>query len=81
MTEVEAIKTINDAYETFFALYTKPDFDMAMALSIKALENQEKIKEALTHYNLDDGDVIGVLTDFKGFYKEVKNIIYGDDKE
>ena len=38
MTENEAIKIINDKYETFFALSTTNDFDMAMATAIKALE-------------------------------------------
>ena len=38
MTENEAIKVINDKYETFFALSTTNDFDMAMATAIKALE-------------------------------------------
>lgn len=44
MTENEAIKTINDAYETFFALQTKPDFDTAMAVAIKALEEIQQYK-------------------------------------
>lgn len=44
MTENEAIKVINDKYETFFALSTTNDFDMAMATSIKALEEIQQYK-------------------------------------
>ena len=44
MTENEAIKIINDKYETFFALSTTNDFDMAMATSIKALEEIQQYR-------------------------------------
>ena len=44
MTENEAIKVINDKYETFFALSTTNDFDMAMATSIKALEEIQQYR-------------------------------------
>lgn len=44
MTENEAIKIINDKYETFFALSTTNDFDMAMATAIKALEEIQQYR-------------------------------------
>ena len=44
MTENEAIKVINDKYETFFALSTTNDFDMAMATAIKALEEIQQCR-------------------------------------
>lgn len=44
MTENEAIKVINDKYETFFALSTTNDFDMAMATAIKALEEIQQYR-------------------------------------
>ena len=44
MTENEAIKVINDKYETFFALSTTNDFDMAMATAIKALEEIQEYR-------------------------------------
>ena len=46
MTENEAIKAINDKYETLFALSTTNEFDMAMATAIKALDKQIPIKPA-----------------------------------
>ena len=49
MTPEEAIKTINDAYETFFVLQTKPDFDEAMAVAIAALEKQIPKNPILKH--------------------------------
>ena len=47
MTENEAIKAINDAYETFMALHTKPDFDTAMAVAIKALEEIQQYRATM----------------------------------
>ena len=44
MTENEAIKIINDKYETFFALSTTNDFDMAMATAIQALEEIQQYR-------------------------------------
>ena len=45
MTENEAIKVINDKYETFFALSTTNVFDIAMATAIKALEEIQQYRE------------------------------------
>ena len=44
MTENEAIKVINDKYETFFALSTTNVFDIAMATAIKALEEIQQYR-------------------------------------
>lgn len=44
MTENEAIKIINDKYETFFALSTTNVFDIAMATAIKALEEIQQYR-------------------------------------
>lgn len=53
MTENEAIKIINDKYETFFALSTTNDFDMAMATAIKTLEEIQQYR------------AIGTIEEFK----------------
>ena len=44
MTENEAIKVINDKYETFFALSTTNVFDIAMATAIKTLEEIQQYR-------------------------------------
>ena len=44
MTENEAIKVINDKYETFFALSTTNVFDIAMATAIQALEEIQQYR-------------------------------------
>lgn len=53
MTENEAIKVINDKYETFFALSTTNVFDIAMATAIKALEEIKQYR------------AIGTIEEFK----------------
>lgn len=53
MAENEAIKIINDKYETFFALSTTNVFDIAMATAIKTLEEIQQYK------------AIGTLEEFK----------------
>lgn len=45
MTEREAIEAINKEYESFLPLSTSHDFDTAMAVSIKALEELALYKE------------------------------------
>ena len=45
MTEREAIAAINKEYESFLPLSTSSDFDTAMAVSIKALEELALYKE------------------------------------
>lgn len=62
MTENEAIKVINDKYETFFALSTTNDFDMAMATAINALSEIQQYR------------AIGTVEEFKAL-KEKKNIL------
>lgn len=53
MTENEAIKVINDKYETFFALSTTNVFDIAMATAIKTLEEIQQYR------------AIGTIEEFK----------------
>ena len=80
MTENEAIKSINDKYETFFALSTTNDFDMAMATAIKALEEIQAYRaigltpeliEAMQGHNvalindLGEYQLIGTVEEFK----------------
>ena len=55
MTENEAIKVINDKYETFFALSTTNVFDIAMATAIKALEEIQQYR------------AIGTVEEFKAY--------------
>ena len=55
MTENEAIKVINDKYETFFALSTTNDFDIAMATAIKTLEEIQQYR------------AIGTVDEFKAY--------------
>lgn len=73
MTENEAIKIINDKYETFFALSTTNDFDMAMATAIKALEEIQQYR------------AIGTVEEFKALKeknepKKVEYDIYGEEE-
>lgn len=63
MTENEAIKAINDAYETFMALHTKPDFDTAMAVAIKALEEIQQYRATM----LTPEQVRKLQMDFNGW--------------
>lgn len=68
MTENEAIKVINDKYETFFALSTTNVFDIAMATAIKALEEIQKYR------------AIGTVEEFKALKEKSvakKPIIHG----
>jgi len=82
MTENEAIKSINDKYETFFALSTTNDFDMAMATAIKALEEIQQYRaigltpeliEAMQGHNvalindLGEYQLIGTVEEFKAY--------------
>ncbi len=61
MNEKEAIKAINGAYETFMALCTTPDFDMAMAVAIKALEEIQQYQEWEERLEKVYGDCPGLL--------------------
>lgn len=80
MTENEAIKVINDKYETFFALSTTNVFDIAMATAIKALEEIQQYRaigltpeliEAMQGHNvalindLGEYQAIGTVEEFK----------------
>ena len=55
MTENEAIKVINDKYETFFALSTTNVFDIAMATAIQALSEIQQYR------------AIGTVDEFKAY--------------
>lgn len=94
MTENEAIKVINDKYETFFALSTTNVFDIAMATAIKALEEIKQYRaigtvEELKHLKkyvdvinklCSDYSAIGTIEEFKDL-KEKNNEHYSDTDE
>lgn len=89
MTENEAIKIINDKYETFFALSTTNDFDIAMATAIQALEEIQQYRaigtieefKALKEKNEKRLEVVKLLTIASICYQKNLNIIMEEMRE
>ena len=80
MTEMEAIKQFKDRIDIPDYKEQIPEYYEAMEMAINALEKQEKIKEAFTHYAFS-GFEMDVLSDCLHCLAEIKDILKGSEEE
>ena len=84
MTEIEALEKVNELHSKIvrspFAKNVTESEMLAFIECKKALEKQEKIKEAFTHYTFS-GNEMNILNDCVKCLAEIKDILNGSDEE